>query len=106
MVATLLTQVLSLLSGTGWSLEAASFSLLAVAGGLVGSLFDSLLGATVQGIYFCEHCAKETERPIHVCGQAARPLRGWTWLNNDIVNLLASLLGGLVAASMAWLTWT
>jgi len=100
-VATALLQLQSLLGGDGWSITAILYPLLAVAGGLAGSLFDSLLGATVQGIYFCPHCGKETESPIHRCGQKAHPLRGWTWLNNDLVNYLASLVGGLVAASLA-----
>lgn len=104
-VATALVQVESLLSGAGWGLRAISYSLLAVVGGLVGSLFDSLLGATVQGIYYCDHCAKETESPVHHCGRPARPLRGWGWLNNDVVNFLASLVGGLVAVSLAWILW-
>ncbi len=104
-VATALVQVDSLLGGGGWSLRAASYSLLAVAGGLVGSLFDSLLGATLQGIYYCDACAKETESPVHHCGRAAQPLRGWSWLNNDVVNFTASLVGGLVAASLALILW-
>jgi len=32
-----------------------------ILGGLAGSTFDSLLGATVQGIYYCSQCQKETE---------------------------------------------
>ena len=36
--------------------------------GLLGALFDSLLGATVQAIYYCPACEKETERHlIHLC---------------------------------------
>ena len=71
-------------------------------GGLAGSLFDSLLGATVQQIYYCDVCQKDTERKVHKCGQETRPLRGWSWLNNDLVNLLASLVGGLIAVAL-WL---
>lgn len=66
-------------------------------GGLIGSLFDSLLGATVQQIYYCDNCQKDTERKLHKCGHETRPLRGWSWLNNDLVNLLASFVGGIVA---------
>jgi uncharacterized membrane protein len=104
-IATALAQVASLLNGSGWSLRASSYTLVAVAGGLAGSLFDSLLGATLQGIYFCDHCGKETESATHRCGRMARPLRGWGWLSNDLVNLMASLVGGLVAASLAWILW-
>lgn len=65
-------------------------------GGLAGSLFDSFLGATVQQIYFCEQCQKETEKKVHH-GQPTRPLRGWRWMNNDLVNFLASVFGGITA---------
>jgi uncharacterized protein (TIGR00297 family) len=65
-------------------------------GGLLGSLADSLLGATVQAIYERPD-GSETERPVGRDGQANRHTRGWRWMNNDLVNLLASLVGGLVA---------
>jgi uncharacterized protein (TIGR00297 family) len=104
-VAVALTQAASLLQGGGWRLEAISYPLVAVIGGLAGSLFDSLLGATVQGVYFCDYCEKQTERRIHRCGQPTRPLRGWGWLNNDLVNLAASLGGALMAILLASLLW-
>lgn len=66
--------------------------------GFLAALLDSLLGATVQRVYWCERCGKETERPVHGCGQPTRPLRGWRWLNNDGVNALAALSGALLAA--------
>ncbi len=69
-------------------------------GGLAGSLFDSFLGATVQRIYYCDVCQKDTERRRHKCGQETRPLRGWPWLNNDLVNLLASFGGGVVSVAL------
>jgi uncharacterized protein (TIGR00297 family) len=71
--------------------------LIALVSGLAGSLFDSLLGATIQGMYYCPACQKETERQIHSCGTQTRLLRGRPWFNNDVVNFLATLVGGLVA---------
>jgi uncharacterized protein (TIGR00297 family) len=72
--------------------------LAALLGGLAGSLFDSWLGATVQAIYYCPACEKETERfPRHTCGTQTRLMRGWSWLNNDCVNFACSLAGALVA---------
>jgi len=70
-------------------------------GGLVGCLFDSFLGATVQTIYYCPACAKETERtPRHVCGNETVYLRGWRWLNNDGVNFFCALAGSGVALAL------
>ncbi len=66
--------------------------------GLAGSLFDSFLGATVQVIYRCPACDKETERhPRHVCGTETVRIRGWSWLNNDWVNFACSLAGAGIA---------
>lgn len=76
------------------------FTLAGGLGGLSGSLFDSLLGATVQQIYYCDACGKETERKIHRGSHPTRPLRGWSWMNNDVVNLLSSIVGGIVAAGL------
>lgn len=69
-------------------------------GGLLASLFDSLLGASVQRIYYCDHCRKETERRLHRCGNITRPLRGWGWLDNDWVNFLSSGVGAIAATGL------
>jgi uncharacterized protein (TIGR00297 family) len=68
-----------------------------IAGGVAGSLIDSLLGAAVQAIRWCEACGKETERRIHHCGAAAEHRRGLRWIGNDEVNLLATAAGAAVS---------
>jgi len=73
------------------------FTLIALVSGLLGSLCDSFLGATVQAMYYCPVCKKETERRVHGCGTPTVPLRGVSWLNNDAVNFLATLWGAAVA---------
>jgi uncharacterized protein (TIGR00297 family) len=66
--------------------------------GLLGSLFDSLLGATVQAIYHCPSCLKETERfPLHTCGTPTVQIRGWKWLNNDWVNFACGASAAIVS---------
>jgi uncharacterized protein (TIGR00297 family) len=64
--------------------------------GLAGSLFDSLLGATVQGMYYSDRRGKETEKPTDRDGRPNRHVRGWQWMNNDRVNLLSTIVGALV----------
>lgn len=80
--------------GLSWIIPSATIS------GLLGSLFDSLLGATVQGIYYCARCERETEREIHTCGLRTNHLRGWRWLNNDVVNFLSSVAGAAMAVAI------
>ena len=77
----------------------------AALGGVAGSLFDSLLGATVQAIYFCPTCQKETERKLHTCGTPTTIKRGWRWLNNDWVNFISSLFGAAISAGL-WMLIT
>lgn len=70
--------------------------LIAIAG-FFGSLVDSLLGATVQGVYYCRVCQKETEKhPQHTCGGQTILIRGWNWLNNDWVNTFCTLSAAIL----------
>jgi uncharacterized protein (TIGR00297 family) len=81
--------------------------LAASAGGVAGSLVDSLLGATVQAAYWCPQCQQATESSRHRCGTESELVRGLPQVNNDIVNLLATLLGALVAGviSLVMYNW-
>jgi uncharacterized protein (TIGR00297 family) len=61
--------------------------------GIAGMLFDSLLGATGQGVYECGACAARSERADAICHEPVRLIRGWQWLDNDAVNLAATVVG-------------
>ncbi len=65
--------------------------------GTVGGLIDSLEGATIQGLYYCDRCQKVTERQIHKCGNTTRFLKGNRLVTNDLVNISSAFLSGILA---------
>ena len=79
----------------GWTLEVVNWVII---GGIAGGVLDSLLGATLQARRWCDTCNRETERDTHDCGAETRALRGFGWMDNDIVNFLSAAAGGLAAA--------
>jgi uncharacterized protein (TIGR00297 family) len=82
---------------SGFSLPVLLPYLLVAAAGVVGSLVDSLLGATLQAIYTCPVCRKETERhPTHTCGSPTTLKRGLAWLDNDMVNTACTASAALL----------
>jgi uncharacterized protein (TIGR00297 family) len=94
------------LPGTPVGVHALARLLLPVfAGGLGGALLDSLLGATVQARRWCPACERECEVDPHPCGTATVARRGLAWLDNDAVNLAATLAGAALAAG-TWLALT
>ena len=74
----------------------AAWTAVALAAGLTGSLFDSLLGATVQRRFRCAD-GTLTEKPT-TDGLPNEPAGGWRWMTNDTVNFAATLVGALVAS--------
>ncbi len=78
-----------------WRLNAAEFVVVAWAG-FLGSLLDSVLGAGVQALYRDPLTGLPTEQP-RSAGSAYALIRGFRWINNDVVNFLASV-GGVLCA--------
>lgn len=72
-------------------------SILLCISGIIGGGIDSLEGATIQRIYYCEQCKKETETNPHKCGNIPYFLRGYSFVTNDFVNLSSAFLSGFIA---------
>lgn len=68
-------------------------------GGTLGTIIDTILGASVQVVYFCEVCQKETEKKLHTkCGGTKTVYsKGIKWLTNDTVNFFSPLLATLLS---------
>ncbi len=82
----------------GWTRHAG----IAVAlGGIAGSTLDSLVGASVQARRWCARCGVVTERTVHLCGEETQRRGGLDFLDNDMVNLVSSVIGGLLALAFA-----
>ena len=66
-----------------------------IAGGVVGGLTDSLLGATVQERRWCATCGRLTERRVHTCGTRTGVRGGVPGFGNDLVNLTSVIAGAV-----------
>jgi len=84
-----------------WGLGLTPHAIAAVIGGILGAVADSLLGALVQERRHCPRCDLATERRVHDCGTATDLAGGLSWLDNDLVNLSATIVGAVVAATLA-----
>jgi uncharacterized protein (TIGR00297 family) len=90
-----------IVAGAARALMPVHHVLAAAVGGVAGALADSLLGAVVQERRHCPHCDRATERRVHDCGTPTTHAGGLTWLDNDLVNLCATVVGAAVAATLA-----
>jgi len=48
----------------------------------------------IPDTWFCPVCGARSERARTTCHAPMRHIKGWTWLDNDGVNLAATVLGG------------
>ncbi|MCL7388023.1 MAG: DUF92 domain-containing protein [Thaumarchaeota archaeon] len=67
----------------------------------LGSTFDSLIGATAQAVYKCRICGKVTEKSVH-CNAETQLLRGIKYIDNNMVNLLATIVGAIIAYMLVY----
>jgi uncharacterized protein (TIGR00297 family) len=81
-------------AGFWWVLPAATLP------GLVGSLADSVMGATVQAMYSQAGTGQETEKKFDHQGQPNLFRRGWPFMNNDAVNFSSSAIGATAAIAI------
>ncbi|MDD2505548.1 MAG: DUF92 domain-containing protein, partial [Bacilli bacterium] len=58
--------------------------------GLIGSIFDSVLGIILEAKYECLVCGKIVEYNRH-CNKATRLIHGKTFIDNNTVNLLNNI---------------
>ena len=72
-------------------------------GGVAGSLVDRMLGANVLAAYLCHTSGLPTESRVHRCGTPTQLVSGFRFINNDLVNLFATLTGAVVGLVVVWL---
>lgn len=70
--------------------------LVCTVGGVVGAIADSLLGAKVQRKGYCPVCLKPTEALTH-CGEQTRTTGGLGFIENNIVNLISTMVGAVAS---------
>ena len=71
------------------------YLLIIIISGMLGNLFDSILGAAFQSQFKCVKCLQVTEKKFH-CESEAKLERGFSWINNDLVNFSAALFSSVI----------
>jgi uncharacterized protein (TIGR00297 family) len=84
------------------ALDLTSDALIIVVAGVAGAVADSLIGATLQERRRCEACDRASEQRVHNCGSSTRLVGGREWIDNDLVNLIATFVGAAVAVLLAY----
>jgi uncharacterized protein (TIGR00297 family) len=69
--------------------------------GFIGSLIDTVIGATIEVTYECERCKKIVESRLH-CGQTTVRRKGLAFLGNNWVNFISNFASGLLGGIYFW----
>jgi uncharacterized protein (TIGR00297 family) len=72
-------------------------------GGFTGCIADSVIGGTMQSRRWCDRCREWTERRVHPCGFRTAHRKGFYWMTNDLVNVLATVAGAAGTIGVSWL---
>ena len=88
---------LKVVSGTPWEIFYALIAVMTAA--FVAMNFDSLLGATVQGKNKCKVCGADTENLYHH-GEPTNSEKGIRFLDNNAVNLIATIAAALISIAL------
>ncbi len=99
-LASLVIGFIAILLGVEPELSPFKILSLSLISGFMGSTIDSFLGATIQAQYWCDKCSCFTEEEVHRCGERARLVRGFSFIDNHVVNLISTVCGGLIGLTL------
>jgi uncharacterized protein (TIGR00297 family) len=99
LLASALIGVVAALLGVANGLQPPYVVAVTVAGGVVGSVADSVAGAAFQRKSFCVVCGKPSENLVH-CGEPTRFSSGLKFVDNHVVNVIATVFGALGAIGL------
>jgi len=99
LLASALIGIVAAVLGVSKGLPGIEVAAVSISGGVIGSLADSVAGATIQRKSFCTVCCKPSENLTH-CGEATRYSSGLKFVDNHVVNVIATVLGALGALGL------
>ena len=69
----------------------------------LGTIADSILGSSIQGLFECPVCGAVTEKRTH-CGTKGKCIKGLYAVDNSLVNFLSGALTAAIAAAVLLVT--
>jgi len=81
------------------SLALWKLALIIIGSGVGGTTIDSIVGQLLQATYRCIRCGVVTEYPTH-CDTRCEKIKGLSYFNNHVVNIVCSASGVLFAIAL------